>query len=74
MWGIESYRIPNNDAYILKTKALGWVKRNEKGFIDIEKKLKGYVPAPNQYLKQWDWNKKVPNGGRFLKGKRITFS
>lgn len=81
-FGINGYKAPKDEEARLQIKNLmGKMIDNNvarKTTIDLAIANSKEVPAPNQYLQQWKWDKKLYNNGRpkgkFLTDKRVTMT
>jgi hypothetical protein len=76
-WGIDGYKVPNNDWSLLKVKSSFWHKVKKENFMDQQARKKKEIPAPNAYVIKSYWSGQYSDGGghsgRWLKRDKITF-
>ena len=67
------YKSPSNEMLLKKIKLGVSDKEKLQSFLAIHQKKKQWVPSPDKYKLDSDWNNLLPkNAGKFLKKKRYT--
>lgn len=67
------YKSPSNEMLLKKIKLGVSDKEKFLSFLAIHQKKKLWVPSPDKYKLETDWNNTLPKTtGRFLKKKRYT--
>ena len=54
-WGVDGYRAPNNDWYLIKPKTF-WPKGKKENFMEQQARKKKEIPAPTAYQLKSHWS------------------
>lgn len=75
-FGLDSYTIPKTDIILSRPRTTKIVNDKIVPFIDMQAKMKNFVPPPNKYEMFFNWKDpaELKKKGHFSKQPRITFT